>query len=90
MSRVSICALGITLVLAGCRGTEQRAAPLFTLLTPNQTGITFTNTITTNDSLNAQVEIYVYNGAGVGVGDIDNDGLPICFLPAIRSRAAST
>ncbi len=44
------------------------------------TGVTFANTITTNDSLNVQTDVYVYNGAGVGVGDIDNDGLPDIFF----------
>jgi hypothetical protein len=45
-----------------------------------RTGITFANTITTNDSVNVQTDVYVYNGAGVAVGDIDNDGLPDLFF----------
>ena len=70
--------LAALLPLSGCRHGEQ--APRFKLLTPSQTGITFANTITTNDSLNPQIEIYVYNGAGVGVGDFDNDGRPDIFF----------
>ena len=65
------------LCLAGCSRNGQ---PLFKLLSPEVTGVTFANTITTNDSLNVQTDVYVYNGAGVGVGDIDNDGLPDIFF----------
>jgi hypothetical protein len=59
-------------------GTEDR--PIFKLLSPEQTGVTFANTIITDDSLNVQTDPYVYNGSGVAVGDIDNDGLPDIFF----------
>jgi hypothetical protein len=66
------------LSLAACG--ENNSHAVFKLLRPSQTGVTFENTITTNDSLNVQTDVYVYNGAGVGVGDIDNDGLPDIFF----------
>src|SRR5213594_3437240 len=65
--------------LDGC-GHEAQHPPLFKRLTPDQSGVTFANTITTNDSVNVQSDPYVYNGAGVAVGDIDNDGLPDLFF----------
>lgn len=65
-------------LLAGCkRGSEP---PVFRLLSSAETGIGFTNTITTSDSLNVLTNVYIYNGGGVGVGDIDNDGLQDVFL----------
>ncbi len=49
--------------------------PLFTLLAPEQTSVTFENTIT--ESLNGNVLMYeyFYNGGGVAVGDLNDDGL---------------
>lgn len=71
--------LGALAFLAGCAGDKSDRA-LFKLLSPDQTGVTFANTVTTDDSLNVQTDVYVYNGAGVAVGDIDNDGLSDIFF----------
>ena len=78
--RIERCAILIVLLSSvGCRG-ERREQPLFQLLSPSRTGVHFENTLVTTDSLNFQTDAYVYNGAGVGVGDIDNDGLPDIFF----------
>jgi hypothetical protein len=77
MFRVSICSIGMLLLLAcGRRSSE----PLFQRLSAGQTGITFANTITVSDSVNVLTNPYIYNGAGVAVGDIDNDGLEDIFF----------
>ena len=68
----------LLLWLAACTGRSD--PPVFKLLSPDQTGVTFANTVTTDDSLNVLSDVYVYNGAGVAVGDIDNDGRPDVFL----------
>ncbi|MEX2156818.1 MAG: VCBS repeat-containing protein [Gemmatimonadales bacterium] len=65
-------------LLNGC--SRQQDRPLFKLLPPSHTGVTFSNPITTDDSVNVQTDVYIYNGAGVAVGDIDNDGLPDLFF----------
>src|SRR5437879_4630453 len=73
-------ALLVALPLSHGCGTDRAQHPLFKLLPPARTGVGFANTITTSDSLNVRTDVYVYNGAGVAVGDIDSDGLPDIFL----------
>ncbi len=79
LRRAALVALGTALLgAAGCG--DASGARGFALLSGKETGVTFANTITTNDSLQVQRDVYVYNGAGVGVGDIDNDGLADIFF----------
>ncbi len=54
--------------------------PMFTALPANETGITFSNRITENDTLNIIDFEYVYNGGGVAMGDFDNDGRTDVFF----------
>lgn len=49
----------------------------FTLVPPDQTGITFTNTLT---ELEGAANRVLFNGSGVAVGDFDRDGLPDIFF----------
>ena len=48
---------------------------LFKLHTQDESGLDFTNTIVENDSVNVFKFMNIYTGAGVAVGDINNDGL---------------
>lgn len=53
---------------------------LFKRLDARYTGISFSNDLTANDTLNAFNFTNFYNGGGVGIADFNNDGLPdICF-----------
>ncbi len=53
----------------------ERDPSLFSLLGENQTGITFTNQVAYTESYNTYTYRNFYNGAGVGLGDFNRDGL---------------
>jgi enediyne biosynthesis protein E4 len=65
-------------IITGCK--EPADPPLFVKLDPVQTGVTFSNTLVSSDSLNVQDYPFMYNGGGVAVGDINNNGLPDLFF----------
>lgn len=55
---------------------------LFTMLTSEVTGISFVNEIEDRDDFNVFRYRNFYNGGGVAIGDINNDGLPDIFFTA--------
>lgn len=71
------------LVLSGCDKSsdskEEKKGPegpkLFTLLSPAQTKVDFSNTLTEGLNTNVLMYEYFYNGGGVAVGDLNSDGL---------------
>ena len=54
-----------------CEDNDQQ----FTLLTSSQTGIKFRNILKETKEFNVLTYGYLYNGGGVAVGDVNNDGL---------------
>jgi len=48
---------------------------LFVSLPPQKTGVDFINLLTETEEFNIIEYLYFYNGGGVSVGDINNDGL---------------
>ncbi|UTA66316.1 VCBS repeat-containing protein [Emticicia sp. 21SJ11W-3] len=81
----TLVSLTLLLVLQACSKKDQAGGTLpdeasdepqlFTLLEPEKTHIDFQNVI--NEGLNTNVLMYeyFYNGGGVAVGDVNNDGL---------------
>lgn len=64
----------VMLGLAGCARNTPSVPPLF-LNTTAQSGITFRNDLAVTEQLNPYTYRNFYNGAGVAIGDINNDGL---------------
>lgn len=80
----SIVYIGILLALTtGCR--QQTTIPeeeRFTQLDSTQTGITFANKLHSTDQFNIYTYRNFYNGGGVGVGDVNGDGLMDLYFTA--------
>jgi hypothetical protein len=55
-------------------------APLFSLLDKKQTHIDFINQVEYTEEYNTYTYRNFYNGAGVGLGDFNNDGLPDIYF----------
>ncbi|MEO0734320.1 MAG: VCBS repeat-containing protein, partial [Bacteroidota bacterium] len=58
------------------------AAPLFTLLPAEQTGVSFTNELNEGPNTNILVYEYFYNGGGVAAGDLNGDGKTDLYFTA--------
>src|SRR6266496_4928051 len=78
MRKYSFCfPLFIALIFHSCKNDT---STLFTNLDHEKTGINFRNTLFEDGPLNVANYIYFYNGGGVAVGDINNDGLTDIFF----------
>lgn len=61
---------------------------LFRMMKSSETGISFINTVKDTRELNIFNFRNFYNGAGVSIGDINNDGLPDIFFTANQGKNA--
>ena len=75
-------ALAVLLLSACGKGDTSSSDATMLSLTTEQTGIDFTNTLTETTELNIVEYLYYYNGGGVAIGDINNDGLEDIFFTA--------
>ena len=65
--------------LVSCNETVNKE-PQFELLTAKKTGINFNNDLVSTDVFNVYKYRNFYNGGGVAIGDINNDGLQDIYL----------
>lgn len=72
----------ISAVMASCSETRPKQIPLFISMPAAHTGINFNNTVSYTDSFNVFKYRNFFNGGGVAIGDVNNDGLPDIFFTA--------
>ena len=80
---INFCFLVFAVIVVGCRSrTSKPKDTLFTSLPSSYTGIDFKNELTYDKDLNIYTYRNFYNGGGVAIGDVNNDGLPDIFFTA--------
>ena len=72
-------ACGIVIVFS-CEKKETEPTTLFTKLSSESTGINFENKLHYDADFNVYTYRNYYNGGGVSIGDINNDGLVDVYL----------
>ena len=72
----------ILILFFSCDRIGKNGQFIFELLSPNQTRIDFENNLTYSDEFNIYTYRNFYNGGGVGLGDVNNDGLLDIYLTA--------
>ena len=78
--RIFLFQTSIVIFFILCFSCQEREETLFVSHTSSETGITFSNSLTPNDSINPFTFTNFYNGGGVGIGDVNNDGKPDIFF----------
>ncbi|MEP7257122.1 MAG: VCBS repeat-containing protein [Flavitalea sp.] len=69
--------VGMICILSGCGEPHDK---LFTAISSSSSGVNFKNLLVENEEFNVLSYPYFYNGGGVAVGDINNDGLTDIFF----------
>ncbi len=73
----------IAVLLTACNSKDQGVnRPLFELMDGKDLGVSFINTVKNTPDFNIFSYRNFYNGGGVAIGDINNDGLSDVFLTA--------
>ena len=82
--------LAIVLFISSCKKNDEirleTKDALFSKLDASQTGIDFINKVENEKDFNIFNYRNFYNGGGVAIGDINNDGLPDVYLTANQTK----
>lgn len=72
-----------SILLTAC---SQKESPLFDKLDPTESNITFKNELIESKNISILDYLYYYNGGGVALGDINNDGLVDIYFTSNQGK----
>ncbi len=75
-----VCVFSFAFTCAFGQTDNNDSMKLFTLLSPDFTGVKFSNNVKDNEVFNVLSHPNHWNGGGVAIGDINNDGLQDIFI----------
>ncbi len=77
--------IAFMVAVVSCTKTDQvgsKSKPLFTRVSAEESGVHFINKVENQKNFNIFKYRNFYNGGGVAIGDVNNDGLPDIYLTA--------
>ena len=83
MNKFFFCKISAIIFFVGCTSSNSKSSEFdlkFKALDSEFTGVTFNNELKSENDLNIIEYLYYYNGGGVALGDINNDGLDDIFF----------
>ncbi len=80
--KYSLFILLVSMLFFACKQKGKIQSPLFATLDSSHTHLNFINRLKPTPKFNLFSYMYYYNGAGVGAGDFNNDGLVDLFFTA--------
>ena len=80
MFKLRSLSLFIFAILVSCNSRVSKHTALFHAVSAEESGVDFENALIENADFNIIEYLYFYNGGGVAIGDLNNDGLSDIYL----------